>query len=64
MTSEKKKAAIDILEKYIGCHEASDYLCAAHPACSNCPYSYDYVDMAMAIPIAIEVLKEGSEDAQ
>lgn len=63
MTSEKKKA-IDILEKYIGCHEASDYLCAAHPACSGCPYSYDYVDMAMAIPVAIDALKEGSEDGQ
>lgn len=64
MTSDKKKAAIDILEKYIGCHEASDYLCAAHPACSGCPFSYDFTDMAMAIPVAIDALKEGSDAEQ
>ena len=58
MNKVTKAEAIDILEKYIGCHEASEYLCSVHPECNGCPYSYDFSDMAMAIPVAIEALKE------
>lgn len=58
MSSVTKANAIDILKRYVGCHEASDYLCATHPACSGCPYSYDYVDMHAAISVALDVLEK------